>query len=61
MASRQLSCQISANKRKAETSANVNQHWKARAKGNDIITNVDLCQSSFHIDFFDADIPVIEM
>ena len=60
MASRQLSCQISANKRKAETSANVNKHWKARAKGNDVITNVDLCQSAFHIDFFNADIQIPE-
>ena len=34
-----LSCQISANQRKAETSANVNKHWKTGAKGNDIITN----------------------
>ena len=35
-----LSCQISANQREAETSANVNKHWKTRAKGNDVITNV---------------------
>ena len=34
-----LSCQISPNQRKAEMSANVNKHWKTRAKGNDI-TNV---------------------
>ena len=34
-----LSCQISANQREAETSANVNKHWKTGAKGNDIITN----------------------
>ena len=38
--SRWLSCQISANQREVETSANVNKHWKTRAKGNDIITNV---------------------
>ena len=25
---------------KAETSANVNKHWKTRGKGNDVITNV---------------------
>ena len=35
-----LSCQISANQGEAETSANVNKHWKTRAKGNDVITNV---------------------
>ena len=38
--SRWPSCQISANQCEAETSANVNKHWKTRAKGNDIITNV---------------------
>ena len=37
---RRLSCQISANQREAETSANVNKHWKTSAKGNDVITNV---------------------
>ena len=36
----QLSCQISANQHKAEMSANVNKHWKTRAKGDDVITNV---------------------
>ena len=35
-----LSCHISANQREAETSANVNKHWKTRAKGNDVITKV---------------------
>ena len=35
-----LSCQILANQREVETSANVNKHWKTRAKGYDIITNV---------------------
>ena len=35
-----LSCQISANQGEAETSANVNKHWKRRAKGNDVIINV---------------------
>ena len=39
-APRRLSCQISANQGEAETSASVNKHWKARAKGNDVITNV---------------------
>ena len=33
---RWLSCQISTNQREAETSANVNKHWKTRAKGNDV-------------------------
>ena len=37
---RRLSCQISANQREAETSANVNKHRKSSAKGNDVITNV---------------------
>ena len=40
VAPHQLSCQISANQRKAETSTNVNKHWKTNAKGNDIITNI---------------------
>ena len=40
VAGRRLSCKISANQRKAETSANVNKHWKTRAKGNDVISNV---------------------
>ena len=40
LAPRRLSCQISTNQREAETSANVNKHWKTRAKGNDVITNV---------------------
>ena len=35
-----LSCQISTNQRKAETSVNVNKHRKTRAKGNDFISNV---------------------
>ena len=34
----QVSCQ-SANQRNAETSVNVNKHWKTRAKGNDVNTN----------------------
>ena len=37
-APRRLSCQIAANQGEAETSANVNKHWKTRAKGNDVIT-----------------------
>ena len=37
---RRLSCQIFDNQHEAETSANVNKHWKTRAKGNVVITNV---------------------
>ena len=33
MAPCRLSCQISANQRETDTSANVNKHWKTRAKG----------------------------
>ena len=40
VAPRWLSCQISVNQREAETSANVNNHWKTRAKGNDVIAYV---------------------
>ena len=35
-----LNCQISANQREAATNTNVNKHWKARAKDNDVTTNV---------------------
>ena len=38
VATRRLSCQISANQCEAETSANVKKHWKAR--NNDVINNV---------------------
>ena len=40
VALRRLSYQISTNQREAETSANVSEHWKTRAKGDDAITNV---------------------
>ena len=40
VAPRWLSCQIFANQREAETNAIVNKHWKTRAKGNGVITNV---------------------
>ena len=40
VARRRLSCQISTNQREAETSANINKHWKKRAKVNDVTTNV---------------------
>ena len=40
VAPRRLCCQISANRREAERSANVSKHWKARVNGNDVITNV---------------------
>ena len=36
----QLSCQISTNYCKEETSVNVNKHWKTPAKGNEVLTNV---------------------
>ena len=36
----QLSCQISTNKRKGETSVNVKKHSKTPAKGNEVLTNV---------------------
>ena len=40
LAPRRLSCQIFANQRESETSANVNKHWKTRAKGDDVNTEV---------------------
>ena len=40
VAPRRLSFQISANQCEAETSANVNKHWKTRGKGNGVLTNV---------------------
>ena len=46
-----LSCQISADQRENKMSANVNKnekHVKARAQGNDIITNVIPPISSLH-------------
>ena len=46
-----LSCQIYDNQREAETSANVNKHWKIRAKGNDIITNVISTNQHFASNF----------
>ena len=42
-----VDCQISANQREAETSANVNKHWKIRAKGNDAITSVISAKQHF--------------
>ena len=40
VAPRRVSCQISTNQHEAEINANVNKHWKTRAEGNDVITNV---------------------
>ena len=60
VAPRRLSCQISANQREAETSANVTKHWKTRAKGNDVITNVISANQHSGIDFFDIDIQIPE-
>ena len=37
VAPHRLSCQFSANQQEAETSANVNKHWKTCAKSNDVI------------------------
>ena len=56
MAPRRVSCQISANQREAETSVTENKHWKTRAKGNDVITNVISVQPALRIEFFYADI-----
>ena len=42
-----MNCQISANRREAETSANVNKHWKPRAKENNVITNVNFANQHF--------------
>ena len=44
---RQLSCQISANQRKVEMSANVNKHWIT----HDIITNVISTNQRFALTF----------
>ena len=51
MAPRRLSCQISANQREVETSANVNKHWKTSAKGNDVITKVISANKHFALTF----------
>ena len=60
MATRQLSSQISTNQRDTEISANVNKHWKTRAKGNEAITNVISANQHFASTFFDADIQIPE-
>ena len=39
--------QISANQQEAESSANVNKHWKPRAQGNDVITIVIFANQPF--------------
>ena len=59
VAPRRLSCQISANQREAETNANVNRHWKTRAYGNEVITNVISANQHF-ASTFDADIQIPE-
>ena len=51
VAPRQLSCQISANQRKAEMSGSVNKHRKTRTKGNVIITNVISTDQHFSLTF----------
>ena len=55
-----LSYQISTNHCEVEMSMNVSKHWKTRAKGNDVITNVTSRQSALRIDFFPADIHIPE-
>ena len=40
VAPHRLSCQISANQRKAEMDKNVSKHWKTRNKHNDVIADV---------------------
>ena len=47
VAPRGLNCQIFANQREAETSANVNKHCKTRCKGKDVITNVTFASQHF--------------
>ena len=51
VAPRQISCQISANQRKAEMSWSVKKHWKTHTKGNDIITNVISTNQHFSLLF----------
>ena len=51
VAPRQISCQISANQRKAEMSGSVKKHWKTHTKGNDIITNVISTNQHFSLLF----------
>ena len=43
-----INCQISTNQCEAETRANVNKHWKPRAKGNYAITNIISANQHFH-------------
>ena len=59
VAPRRLCCQIFANQREAETSANENKHWKRRVKGNDVITNVISANQQFESTFFDAEIQIL--
>ena len=51
VAAYQLRCLISANQHKAETRENINKHWKTRAKGNDVITNVISTNQHFAVTF----------
>ena len=51
--------QISTNQRKVETRENVNKNWKTYAKSHDVINyQCHLHQSTFRIDFFEADIQI---
>ena len=47
-----LSCQISANQREVETSANVNKYWKTHTKDNDVVTNVIFANQHFSSTFW---------
>ena len=51
VAPRRRSCQIKAEQREAETSANENKHWKTSAKSNDVITNVISANQHFLLTF----------
>ena len=55
VAPRRLSCQISANHGETERRANIDKHWKAFAKGHDVITNVISTNQHFASTFFDAE------
>ena len=43
-----INCQISTNQCEAETIANVNKHWKPRARGNYAITTIISANQHFH-------------
>ena len=55
-----MSCQISANQREVETTANVNKYWNTLTKDNDVFTNVIL-PISISCQLFHADIQIPEV